>query len=210
MSHGARIVLASASPRRSALLTQLQVAHRVWPAAIAESRLAGEAIEQCVQRLAQRKAQAVFEALRSGPTAAGLAGLPVLGADTIVVAGTQMFGKPRDREDGLRMLAVLGGTTHEVLSAVALHTAAGAQVRLSRSTVRFRPLERAECAAYWDSGEPSDKAGAYAIQGLGAIFIESLHGSYSGVMGLPLFETAALLAEAGIPVLGRPAQHDAT
>jgi septum formation protein len=76
--------------------------------------------------------------------------------------------------------------------------------------VRFRPLERAECAAYWDSGEPSDKAGAYAIQGLGAIFIESLHGSYSGVMGLPLFETAALLAEAGIPVLGRPAQHDAT
>jgi septum formation protein len=209
MSEEARIVLASASPRRSALLAQLQVAHQVWPAAIAETRLAHESIEQCVQRLARHKAQAVWDALQSEAALAALAGLPVLGADTIVVAGAQMLGKPRDRDDALRMLGLLAGCEHEVLSAVALHTAAGSRVRLSRSTVRFRALERAECEAYWDSGEPTDKAGAYAVQGLGAIFIQSLQGSYSGVMGLPLYETAELLAGAGIPVLGRGAQRDA-
>lgn len=194
MPREARVVLASASPRRSLLLTQLQVAHQVWPAQIDEGRLPAETIEQCVQRLAAQKAQTVWSALRSE--------LPVLGADTVVIVGGQMLGKPRDREDALRMLAALSGREHEVLSAVAVHTSKLQQVRLSRSLVRFRPLERAECEAYWDSGEPTDKAGAYAVQGRGAIFIESLQGSYSGVMGLPLFETAALLAAAGIAVLG--------
>ena len=202
MSEEARIVLASASPRRSALLAQLQVAHQVRPAAIAETRLADESIEQCVQRLAWHKAQAVWDALQSEAALAALAGLPVLGADTIVVAGAQMLGKPRDRDDALRMLGLLAGCEHEVLSAVALHTAAGSRVRLSRSTVRFRALERAECEAYWDSGEPMDKAGAYAVQGLGAIFIESLQGSYSGVMGLPLYETAAAAGGGGHPGTG--------
>jgi septum formation protein len=202
MSPEARIVLASASARRSALLTQLQVPHRVWPAQIEEARLAAEAIEQCVQRLAQHKAQAVWDALQAGAAGAALAGLPVLGADTIVVVGDQMLGKPRDRDDALRMLGLLSGREHQVVSAVAVRTAAGSRVLLSRSGVRFRPLERAECEAYWDSGEPLDKAGGYAVQGLGAIFVQRLHGSYSGVMGLPLFETAALLAQAGVPVLG--------
>jgi septum formation protein len=205
MNDPPRIVLASASPRRSALLAQLRLAHRVWPAQLVEARLAGEPVEQCVQRLARHKAQLVWGVLNAGAGDAALAGLPVLGADTVVLAGGELLGKPRDRDDALRMLALLSGREHEVLSAVALHAAAGSQVRLSRSRVRFRPLERAECEAYWDSGEPSDKAGAYAVQGLGAIFIESLQGSYSGVMGLPLYETAALLAAAGLPTL--PVQH---
>ncbi len=203
-------MLASASPRRSVLLAQLGVAHRVWPAQLEEVRLASETIEQCVLRLARSKAFAVGDALRAGAAdgvdpgaeASRLAGLPVLGADTVVVADARMLGKPRDRDEALAMLALLSGREHEVLSAVALQTAAGCAQRLSRSTVRFRPLERAECEAYWDSGEPADKAGAYAVQGLGAIFVESLHGSYSGVMGLPLFETAALLSAAGVPLLG--------
>jgi septum formation protein len=203
-----RIVLASASARRSALLAQLQVPHHVWPAQIEEGRFAGEAVEQCVQRLAQHKAQAVWAVLNAGAADAALAGLPVLGADTVVVAGGQMLGKPRDREEALRMLGLLSGREHEVLSAVAVRTARDSQLRLSRSRVRFRPLERAECEAYWDCGESADKAGAYAVQGLGAIFVESLQGSYSGVMGLPLFETAALLAAAGVAVLGGRNQHD--
>jgi septum formation protein len=203
-------VLASASPRRSVLLAQLGVAHRVWPAQVDEARLGSETIAQCVQRLARSKAIAVRDALHGaaadaagpGAEALRLARLPVLGADTVVVAEARMLGKPRDRDEALAMLALLSGREHEVLSAVALQTATGCAQRLSRSTVRFRPLERAECEAYWDSGEPKDKAGAYAVQGLGAIFVESLHGSYSGVMGLPLFETAQLLSAAGVPLLG--------
>lgn len=193
-----RLVLASASPRRSALLAQLHVPHHIRPAQLEEARLAGEAIEQCVQRLAQEKAEAVWHALRADRA---LAALPVLGADTVVVVAGQMLGQPRDREDALRMLGLLSAGEHEVLSAVAVRTAAQRDTRLSRSMVRFRPLERAECEAYCDSGEPMGKAGAYAIQGMGAIFVERLQGSYSGVMGLPLFETAALLAGLGVPVL---------
>jgi septum formation protein len=208
MSQTPRIVLASASARRSALLAQLKVPHHVCPAQIAEHRLAGESIAQCVQRLAQHKAEIVWALLNAGAANAALVGLPVLGADTVVVLGELMLGKPRDREDALRMLGLLSGREHEVLSAVAVRTAAALQVRVSHSRVRFRPLERAECEAYWDSGEPADKAGAYAVQGLGAIFVETLQGSYSGVMGLPLFETAALLAGAGVAVLGSRKQRD--
>jgi septum formation protein len=143
-----------------------------------------------VARLAAAKACAVWRAD---------SGLPVLGADTIVVVDGTMFGKPDDRAHGLAMLATLSGRSHEVLSAVALADAGGVALAVSASAVRFRTLSAAECHAYWDSGEPHDKAGAYAIQGLAAAFIESLHGSYSGVMGLPLFETAALLRAARVP-----------
>jgi len=206
MNPAPRIVLASASPRRSALLAQLGVPHLVRPAGIDETTLAGESIEQCVRRLARDKAQGVWDALNRDAGAGGLpaglpAALPVLGADTVVVADGQLLGKPRDRADALRMLGLLSGREHEVLTAVALRTASGLQARWCSSTVRFRTLERAECELYWATGEPVDKAGAYAIQGLGAIFIESLRGSYSGVMGLPLFETSALLAGAGLAVL---------
>jgi septum formation protein len=110
-----------------------------------------------------------------------------------------IFGKPRDRTEGMEMLARLSGRTHDVLTAVALAHEGGMAQLLSASAVRFRALTEAERAGYWETGEPRDKAGGYAIQGRGAVFIESLSGSYSGVMGLPLFETAQLLCAARIP-----------
>jgi len=187
------LVLASASPRRSALLSQIGVRHRVMASGIDESRHAHESIEQCVQRLAQQKAQQVSAQLKD-------VDVPVLGADTAVVVDGDMLGKPRDREHALDMLARLSAREHAVLSAVALGRHGCVSCLLSRSVVRLRTLLPAECAAYWASGEPHDKAGAYAIQGLGAVFVESLSGSYSGVMGLPLLETAALLSAAAVPV----------
>ncbi len=193
------LILASASPRRAELLAQIGVSHQAVPADLPERRAPGESIEHCVVRLARQKAQQVRERLATA--------LPVLGADTVVVLDDEMLGKPADRTAGLAMLARLSGRTHRVLSAVALVGANGVRSALSQSTVRLRHLSAAECAAYWDSGEPRDKAGAYAIQGLGAVFVEELHGSYSGVVGLPLFETAALLAAAGVPMGPLPAVH---
>jgi septum formation protein len=192
------LILASESPRRSALLTQIGMPHRVMPAHIDERRNEGEPIEQCVRRLAGQKAMQVSAMLEA--TGALDQRQAVLGADTTVVIDQHMLEKPRDREHGLAMLARLSGREHEVLSAVALAHGGTLQTALSCSLVRLRSLGREECEAYWDSGEPHDKAGAYAIQGRGAVFVESLHGSYSGVMGLPLFETAALLAGAGLPL----------
>jgi septum formation protein len=193
------VILASASPRRSELLTQIGVPHRVVPAQIDERRTAGEAVEECVQRLARSKALEVQVALAAVGGSAAAVELAVLGADTAVTIDDELIGKPRDRADALAILARLSGRWHQVLSAVALASANGLQCTLSRSEVRFRALEPRECAVYWDSGEPRDKAGAYAIQGLGAAFVEELRGSYSGVVGLPLFETARLLAAAGVP-----------
>jgi septum formation protein len=198
------VILASASPRRADLLSQIGVPHRVVPAQIDEQRGAGEPIEECVRRLAQSKALEVQAALAAvaGAVAGGASvrELAVLGADTAVVIDEDLLGKPHDRADALAMLARLSGRWHSVLSAVAVVSAKGMQCALSRSEVHFRALSARECAAYWDSGEPCDKAGAYAIQGLGAMFIEGLRGSYSGVMGLPLFETATLLTKAGVPL----------
>jgi septum formation protein len=191
INHAPRLILASASPRRRALLEQIGVPHRVHVANVDERLLPGETPEAGALRLATAKARVVQAALGTA--------LPVLGADTIVVLDNEPLGKPRDRADALGMLARLSGRTHRVLSAVALATAAGVAQCLSASDVRFRPLTPAECAAYWDTGEPRDKAGAYAIQGLGAVFVAALEGSYSGVMGLPLCETAGLLAAAGVP-----------
>jgi septum formation protein len=126
------------------------------------------------------------------------AGLPVLAADTIVLIEQRICGKPADAQDGIAMLLQLSGRTHQVLTAVALAAAGEVNYRVSRSEVRFRHLTVAEALAYWDTGEPHDKAGGYAVQGHGAVFVEHLAGSYSGVMGLPLFETAELLAGAGV------------
>ena len=182
------LVLASASPRRRELLWQIGVAHRVAVADIDERASAGESAGDCVQRLALAKAHAVWQ-----PS------LPVLGADTAVVLDGELLGKPRDRHGGLSMLARLSGRSHRVLTAVALVDARGSQLCLSDSEVEFRALGATECARYWDSGEPCDKAGGYAIQGFGAVFVRRVHGSYSGVMGLPLFETAELLDAAGVP-----------
>ena len=158
--------------------------------------MADEPIEQCVRRLAAQKASHVSAMLAAAGTADQHP--VVLGADTTVVIDQDMLEKPRDRAHGLAMLARLSGREHQVLSAVALAYDGALHAALSCSLVRLRALSCAECEAYWDSGEPHDKAGGYAIQGRGAVFVESLQGSYSGVMGLPLFETAALLAAAGL------------
>jgi septum formation protein len=196
------VILASASPRRTQLLQQIGVPHRVVPAQIDERRVPGELIEDCVRRLARSKALEVQVALTAVAGAAAAVELAVLGADTAVVIDDELLGKPRDSADALSMLARLSGRWHEVLTAVALASAGGMHCSVSRSEVRFRVLSERECQRYWDSGEPVDKAGAYAIQGLGAVFVQELRGSYSGVVGLPLFETARLLSDAGVPVCG--------
>jgi septum formation protein len=183
------LTLASVSPRRRALLEQIGVAHVVSGADIDEAVHRGETPRDYVVRMACAKARAV--------RARG-SELPVLAADTTVVIDGLVLAKPRDRAEGNAMLGRLSGRTHQVLTAVALATAGGVAFRLSASEVRLRTVTREECAAYWDTGEPRDKAGGYAIQGKGALFIEHLSGSYTGVMGLPLFETGQLLAAAGI------------
>jgi septum formation protein len=194
MGETPQVFLASASPRRQALLTQIGIGYTLLHAEVDEARLPGEPAEDYVRRVALEKARA-GRALLSGQ-----AGLPVLGADTAVVADGRIMGKPRDRDEGIDMLLSLSGRSHQVLSAVAL-SAAREAVRVSESRVTFRTLTRAQCAAYWDTGEPLDKAGGYAIQGRAAVFVSRLEGSYSGVMGLPVYETAELLREFGIEVL---------
>lgn len=185
------IILASASPRRSELLRQLRVRHRIQPVHIDESAASGEAPAAYVMRLAEAKAEALWRLLTPDQR------LPVLGADTTVALNDTLFGKPRDRADGLGMLAELTGRTHRVYTAVALRSGQGLESRLSVSNVTFKALSAVEREAYWASGEPGDKAGGYAVQGLAAAFITRLEGSYSGVMGLPLAETAELLGRIG-------------
>ena len=186
------IYLASTSPRRRELLRQIGVSYRLLRIEVDETPGAGESPDDYVARLALAKARAGCAALgRRQPT-------PVLGADTAVVVAGSILGKPGDREEGLAMLAQLSGREHQVLSAVALATPTRNAVKVQESRVRFRRLTLAECVTYWDSGEPRDKAGGYGIQGRAAAFIAELHGSYSGVMGLPLFETAELLREFGL------------
>jgi septum formation protein len=187
------VYLASASPRRRALLAQIGVPFQVLTVMVDEARQPGEAPDAYVLRLAREKADAGWQArpLRH-PS-------PVLAADTTVVLDGRILAKPADRSEGERMLRELGGRTHAVLTAVAVATAEGLISRTSRSEVTFRAISAAEARDYWATGEPRDKAGGYAIQGGAAIFIADLRGSYSGVMGLPLFETAELLEQAGVP-----------
>ena len=192
MTDEPRLCLASASPRRRELLAQLGIAHVVAPADIDERRRESESPADYVRRMAREKAE------RVAADAGRSRGLPVLGADTSVVLDGRVLGKPGDAAESREMLALLSERTHEVLSAVTLLGAPGGGSRLARTEVRFRRIEPAEAAAYWSSGEPRDKAGGYAIQGRAAAFVSWISGSYSGVVGLPLFETAALLAEAGL------------
>lgn len=186
------LVLASKSPRRRELLAGLGLDFEVCPAAIDETPVAGEDAADYVARLAREKARAV---------AAGFPDRVVLGSDTAVVLDGEPLGKPRDRDHAFGMLSALSGREHEVLSAVSVIAPAGEDGCVQCSRVRFRSLSEAEMAAYWDSGEPVDKAGAYAIQGIGGIFVSHLSGSFSGVMGLPVHETAELLRSVGIRVL---------
>ena len=186
------IVLASASERRSHLLRQIGVRHRVVGADIDETPQPGERPPDYVKRLAAGKAQAVVARLGGRPDE------PVLAADTTVVLDDRLFGKPADEAECLEMLGALAGRRHGVLTAVALWHEGRLRQVLDTSHVTFRAIDADEGRRYWASGEPAGKAGGYAIQGFGAVFVARLEGSFSGVMGLPLFETAALLDAAGV------------
>lgn len=189
-----QLILASASPRRVELLQQIQVEFEQQVADIDETHQSGETPEAFVCRLALEKAEAIRK--KSNVT------ISVLGSDTIVVLGDQILGKPSDRHNAVNMLKLLSGNTHKVMTAVSLITAKGRQTRLSVSDVTFMTLDQSLIEAYLETGESMDKAGAYAIQGIAAQFVTEIKGSYSGIMGLPLFETRSLLQEAGIKVLG--------
>ena len=186
------IYLASASPRRRELLHQIGVCYKVLKVAINETWNGREEPRDYALRLALEKTQAGWKQVNVDNS------LPVLGADTIVVFDGQVLGKPTDREHGLAMLAQLSGRSHSVFTAVALVDNRRQATRVSISQVRFTDITPAQRAAYWETGEACGKAGGYAIQGRAAAFISHLEGSYSGVMGLPLFETAELLGEFGI------------
>ena len=183
--------LASQSPRRQQILAALGLQFTAAGVDVEERRLPGEAPESMVRRLARAKT----EAATADPQAV------VIGADTAVVLDDEVFGKPASRDDCLRILAALSGRVHQVMTGVAVRSAKGIQTVVSTTDVVFREIRPDEALAYWQSGEPRDKAGAYAIQGKGGVFVESITGSYSGVVGLPVFETAALLQEAGLRVL---------
>lgn len=185
------LYIASSSPRRRELLTQIGVSYQVISINVPEQCSPGESVVDYVQRLALEKARA-GRALVKGESS-----IPVLGADTVVVLDDHLMEKPKDKSDGLAMLAKLSGQTHEVLSAVAM-VGEKEKVVMNRSRVSFRETTEQEREAYWNTGEPQDKAGGYAVQGLAAVFISRIEGSFSGVMGLPLFETAGLLNEFGI------------
>lgn len=183
------LVLASRSPRRLQLLAQLGVAVTVSPADIDETVGPGESPRDYVQRIAREKVS-VIEPLQD---------TPILGADTAVVLDDSILGKPQDPASAQRILQHLSGRTHSVFTAVALRSPRVIREVCVETRVTFRTLTPAECACYLASDEPWDKAGGYAIQGLGGAFVRRIDGSYSNVVGLPLCETLALLREAGIP-----------
>jgi len=182
------IILASQSPRRAELLAQVGIEFRVAPADIDERIFDDERAADYVERMAISKARRAHQAFNS---------YPVLGSDTAVVLDQTILGKPTDRDDAIRMLLALSRRTHEVLTGVAV-VSDQVHYRLNVSQVRFREISRREAEAYWATGEPADKAGGYAIQGLAAAFIERIEGSYSGIMGLPLFETMQILNAIGV------------
>ena len=191
------LYLASGSPRRRELLAQIGVPFSVVSAPIDETPLPNESAPAYVERLARAKAAAGLACLE-GPAV-------VLGADTAVVLDGRILGKPENREDALAMLAGLSGREPQVLTAVALSDGQRVHSLCVTSKVRFRAISAEEAQRYWASGEPADKAGGYAIQGLGAVFVTGLSGSYSAVVGLPLSETAELLGQFGIACWQSPA-----
>ena len=199
------LYLASRSPRRAELLRQLDVpfASLLLREAngrdrdVLEEALDGEPPGHYVERMARTKAQVGWQRMQNRK----LAPRPVLGADTEVALGHVIFGKPRDAKDAIAMIERLSGRTHEVMTAVAVRFEDRTDVEVSVSRVSLRKLSRPEIDRYVASGEPLDKAGGYAIQGRAAAFITRLEGTYTGVVGLPLAETATLLARAGVPVL---------
>ena len=191
---GPTLILSSSSPRRRDILTSMGLEFTVRRVDVDEQPAPNEAASDMVLRLAVAKATAL-------PAAGNEI---VIGADTAVVLDAAIFGKPEDEADALRMLAALSGQAHKVMTGVAVATAAAVETALAVTDVRFREIDPDEARRYWHSGEPRGKAGAYAIQGRGAVFVEAIMGSYTGVVGLPAFETARLLRRAGLDTL--PAQ----
>jgi septum formation protein len=187
------ITLASASPRRREILATLGLEFSIAAADVDETPLPGEAPHDMVVRLAVAKA----EAITADPDAI------VIAADTAVVVDGLSLGKPADRDDCVAMLDALAGRSHTVHTGVAVRCAEATRTALSTTNVHFRDISRDEALAYWQSGEPRDKAGAYAVQGLGGVFVERIEGSYSGVVGLPVFETASLLRQVGLDLVTR-------
>lgn len=185
-----RLLLASSSPRRRELLEALGLEFAVTPVDVDESPRPGESPRAMVLRLAAAKAAAADARDED----------IVIGADTVVVCEGEVFGKPRDRADALSMLARLSGRAHRVLTGVTVRRGGHAFSAVSDTEVRMRVIQAGEAECYWQTGEADGKAGAYAIQGLGGMFVQSIAGSYSGVVGLPVFETVELLAAAGYDI----------
>lgn len=198
MTRKANLYLASSSPRREEILGALGLEFTVVSNEVDETPVDGESPSDMVLRLARAKALAVDV---EAPAV-------VIGADTAVVVDDVALGKPGNEEEAIMMLQRLSGRAHSVLTGVAVSSPGGVQTILSTSTVRFRDIRQDEARAYWQSGEPCDKAGAYAIQGIGGIFVEKIEGSYSGVVGLPVFETVDLLNNAGVRVLAPQIRGD--
>ena len=187
------LILASASPRRVELLQQLKLAFEVVPANIDESQKTAETPVDYVQRLALAKAAAIRQRCAAEDV--------IISADTAVCLGDTIFGKPANEADGVQMLMSLSGRTHIVYTAVVVSQSAGSRQAVSETKVSFRPIEPREAQRYWQTGEPQDKAGGYAIQGLGAVFVSNIQGSYTGVVGLPLYELTQLLQETAVQIL---------
>lgn len=194
-----RIYLASRSPRRAELLQQLGITFEILPSDIDESVVEGESPANYVTRLVREKAEACLISLQSNK-ATTLA--PILAADTTVSIDGVILGKPESDEDAYAMLARMSGRRHEVHTGIAVATESGIEVALSTTYVQMGNLSDADIRAYIATGEPHDKAGAYGIQGLAGTFIRHIEGSYSGVMGLPIYETSLLLKNAGVQILG--------
>ena len=193
MTRSVAIKLASSSPRRREILSALGLEFSIAAVEVDETPYADETAEEMVVRLAVTKAEA----------AAAMPGEVIIAADTAVVIDGRVLGKPADKDECLAMLGALAGQRHTVYTGVALKSNDETRTTVSETDVYFRRISRDEALAYWQSGEPRDKAGAYAIQGMGGAFVERIEGSYSGVVGLPIFETVKLLREVGFDILTR-------
>ncbi|MBC6986195.1 Maf family protein [Alteromonas sp. BZK5] len=190
------VVLASASPRRTALLKQMNIAHTIQPADIDESPRDNEPPMELVARLASEKAQAVKAYLED--QLAMTDDKVILASDTLISFNGQSVGKPEDKADSKRILTMLSGKTHDVLTAICVLDNAQQQTQVITTSVTFAALTDEQIDAYWETGEPADKAGSYAIQGIGGEFVVSINGSASAVIGLPLYETRQLLNAFGV------------
>lgn len=195
------LILASSSPRRAALLRQIGLSFRIEPQSVLEKVQPGELPGEFVDRLSRQKVEAALGASVTG------AATVVVGADTVVVMDDDILGKPQGKEDAIDMLMKLSARKHRVITGMTIGRSDHMETQVVETIVAFRELTVTECERYWLTGEPEDKAGAYGIQGLGAIFVASIEGSYSNVVGLPLMETAVGLRNFGIDCLSGAAKN---